>query len=265
MMLPTERMVNPRTFQDFLALGEEPLDPQLVENFGLGSMDSEFAVIANMLMNCEELSQDELDTLYHFVTTLRTRTPNWKLHEFAKVQAEARGMWDHFLAEIQQWIDESRGLWPGSIDTLLEARDQLVYLIGLHHRSNCERSVLMRKGASVHLLTRQKSGPQFVLSDNPVRPFHFAAPQRIGYAAVPGLKEKSACISLPLSPDICLNISLDRPHNRMTHRLATESEQRNINTAQAYMAIDELIFPSKEMDVFNHGFDLLRCSRPLRC
>lgn len=66
-----------KDMDDFLRLGKDPLDSELIEKIHVGKIDNEFAKLLPLLKSEYQINETKIHWIYQFVTLARFRTPTW--------------------------------------------------------------------------------------------------------------------------------------------------------------------------------------------
>ena len=248
----------------FMQLGDEPLDPDLIEKVPVGEIDSNFGAILPLLRNGQELGDEQIDTLLRFVAFARFRTPAWRRVYFPELYERQLYFFKAIITAMTQ--DAKKNLskgWGISFEKVNKAVDEYFYhLAMMAYSSKGFRALSALVEPKVKILHAKPSLP-FITSDNPSRPFYPKRIRQIFDEPLPGFKDAKVHVVYPASPQSCIVISSNTAWLKFEHENAKEGTVRAINTALAIMSDKEIVFSGTKIFVFEYWLKLDEL-RPVR-
>lgn len=124
-------LLDPRSsigsFDEFMKLGQEPLDPELIERTRIGEIDEKFARVLPLLRDGQRLNDDQIAIVQRFVAFARFRTPVWRRIYYPEAydrQLKRLKQKIHLLSQSAEDFDKE---WGISLQTLNGAIDHHFY------------------------------------------------------------------------------------------------------------------------------------------
>ncbi|HLB45795.1 MAG TPA: DUF4238 domain-containing protein, partial [Anaerolineales bacterium] len=194
-------------FDEFLRLGDIPVDLDMIERVQIGEIDGKFAGLLPLLRNGQQLNDEQISIILRFVAFARFRTPTWRRVYFSKAYGEP-------VARLKQSLEAQRPValmfdvqrWA-SLGELISLIDDLVYNMAIVLSCDQHLNVLRNAGARILILHTEGSAP-FITCDNPARPYHTDRIRRmLSEPLPPGFQDGKSQIVYPISPKSCLLIS----------------------------------------------------------
>ncbi len=250
-------------FDEFMQLGDEPLDPELIEQVNVGEIDREFARLLPALRNGKRLTEDQISTVLRFVAFSRFRTPIWR--EVYLPETFGRTLFPYRQAIIQLCRNAKNyeEKWGLSFDGIMKAIDDHIYHMALVEYSSKEFNALSSMRDPKVTVLHSRSSLRFVTCDNPSRPYYPDRVRRMFAEQLPGFADPRVQVVYPIDPNSCLLITSNPTHPVFSHRSVKTKQVRAVNAALAIMAAKEIVLPEPNTSVFE---DWLRLEelRPIK-
>lgn len=241
---------NVRSAEDFIRLGQTPLDSQTLESGDIGRIDGEFAGILALIHRDEILDARCLALVRRFITLAHLRTPAYREFRYPRVFQSFMRAFGALQSDPR--LDEYFGRQLMSFYTRIERE---LYAVSMVTAVANGQSALEQLGAKVVVLQRF-GDVGFVTCDNPARPYRHDRVRAMRRGYEPALTLPTTWITYPISPDRCILVCTDSNRLEYSRISADEGMVRKINTALAQSAYEDIIMPSGEKDVFEPWFDL---------
>ena len=241
----------------FMQLGDEPLDPDLIEKVPVGEIDSSFGTILPLLRNGQELGDEQIDALLRFVAFARFRTPAWRRVYFPELYECQLSFFKGRITALTQDVKKNLSKeWGISFETVNKAVDEHFYHMAMMEYSSKEFSALSALVEPKVKVLHIKASLPFITCDNPSRPFYPKRIRQIFDEPLPGFKDSKVYIVYPVSPRSCILISSNSAWVKFEYENAKEETVRAINTALAIMADKEIVFSGPKISGFEDWLKL---------
>jgi hypothetical protein len=245
----------PKNFKDFLALGDKPLDRDLIEQRQISAIDNEFGKLLPLLRGGQSLNEEQVAVVLRFITFARFRTPTWRRVYLPEFNMSPLEKYKTHIVGLFRSVKDRGQAWKKDLDTLNAAFDNYFYQMTMTNACSKHIDGLRRAGAKIVVLHADKTTP-FITCDNPARPYFSDKLRRILLEPLPSVLNAKVQITYPIGPTACLSISLDSSAPPCVHENVKGKQVKRINTALALMADKEIIFAGPKISVFEDWLDL---------
>lgn len=254
------RNLQVNSFRDFMQLGEEPLDSDLIERTKIGELDSEFGRLIPLLCGGQQLDEEQTAVVLRFVAFTRFRTPTWRRTYFPEAYARVLAPFKQIIVQLNRDFESLEEEWGINFDILNKSIDDHFYHMAMVEFSSNQFNPLRALVEPRILVLHATGSLPFVTCDNPARPY---CPDRLVAMftdPLPGFAEPGAQIVFPIDPKRCLLISSNTSYSLFSHVEAKEKDVRAVNTALAIMADKEIVLSVPHTSLFEDWLELDKLS-----
>jgi len=243
-------------------LGEDPLDPELIERTAIGNLDRDFAQVLPKLRDGTDIDYKEQVSVRRFIAFMRFRGPLFRRRYFDEMHGR-------LVESVRQQIElisemllaDSYNEFSHTLRNFNEDIDAHVYHMMLIRYATGFDPLSELVKPKMRVLHTPDEVP-FVTCDNPSRPYHSKRVKNIEDSRLPGFKDPQVQILFPVSPQSCVILSSNPSWREFAHLDARPSQVREINSALAMMANEQIVFASPNTNVFQSWLNL-RTLKPL--
>ena len=249
-------------FAALMNLGEEPLDPELIERTAIGTLDRDFAHVLPKLRDGRDIDYQEQASVRRFIAFMRFRSPLFRHRYFGEMHGRLVALVRQQIKLLSEMLRaDSYDAFSDALRDLNEDIDAHVYHIMLIRYATGFDPMSEIVKPKMRVLHTSDALP-FVTCDNPSRPYHSKRIKNIQDSRLPGFKDPQVQILFPVSPQSCMVLSSNPSWREFAHLDARPSQVREINSALAMMSDEQIVFASPKTNVFQSWLNL-RTLKPL--
>lgn len=252
------------SFDEFMRLGDTPLDPDLIESFYVGAIDREFASLLPAIRTHRPLSDEQIHVILRFIAFARFRTPTWQRVYFPELSGRSFSNYKNVIMGLaSRTKSKLYGKWGINLETLSNVIDEHFYHMAVTEYSSRETNALIHNVETKIVIAYTKGEASFVTCDNPCRPYRPDRIRRMFNEPLPGFKDPKTQMLYPVSPSSCIVISTNSNFPKYEYQKVNEKRVRAINTALAIMADREIVFSGPNISFFENWLTLNKL-RPIK-
>jgi hypothetical protein len=243
----------PFTDEELIDLGQKPLDLDEIERVQISTIDGKFAGLIEAIEESSQLSEADQKVLLRFIALARYRGPIWReiyypeIYKRTQTQLIERRKNLESMGWVQPSLEEEK-----QFDTGLE---RSLYQMAIVQACAQDHIVLAQAGAKITILHATGSY-RFITCDNLARPYYPSKLVDLPRQRLPGIGEPNTRSHYPISPNTCIEISTDSKLPRYSHREIKGTVIKEINSALALMAMNEIIIPKPSKFFFQPWIDI---------
>lgn len=254
------RNLQVNSFRDFMQLGEEPLDSDLIERTKIGKLDHVFSRLIPLIRDGRQLDKEQIDVVLRFVAFTRFRTPTWRRVYFPEAYARVLVPFKRTIVQLNRDFKSFEEEWGVDFDILNKAIDDHFYHMMMVEYSNNRFSALRAFVEPKVLVLHTRESLPFVTCDNPARPYYPDRLRRMFTEPLPGFSEPESQIVFPIDPKTCLLISCNTSYSLFSHVDIKAKDVTAVNTALAIMADKAIVLPEPHTGLFEDWLELDKLS-----
>jgi uncharacterized protein DUF4238 len=249
-------------FAALMNLGEEHLDPELIERTAIGKLDSDFAQVLPRLRDGRDIDEQEQTSVRRFIAFMRFRGPLFRRRYFKEMHGRlVESLRQQIKLISEMLLADSYDEFSNALRNFNEDIDAHVYHIMLIRYATGFDPLSELVRPKMRVLHTSDEVP-FVTCDNPSRPYHSKRVKNIEDSRLPGFKDPQVQMLFPVSPHSCVVLSSNSSWREFAHLVARPSQVREINSALAMMSEEQIVFASTNTNVFQSWLNL-RTLKPL--
>ncbi len=216
-------------------------------------VDTPVATVLEIIRGGGRPTARQRGILATFLTLAHLRGPVWLRGDYPEMlEAALRKRRAEFVEGLSRSMTRADAAVLVDLMDAVQRRVMFAVAVGKLAASSWD---VLRKVDPRFTVLEAAGSTRFVFADNPARAWDPSRPHALATLARIGMKRRSARITFPISPRHCLVVRSGRRIPRWSRRRATEQEVRSINTALLTFALEEIVYPSPDRDVFLPGVD----------
>lgn len=237
----------PLSDKELIEHGQEPLDTDEIERVQVSSIDGNFSRLVDPLRHGEQLTKAELGLVYRFVALARYRSPVWREIYYPEVYADVQRQ----LSSVRRTAERSGWKAPDqeSEESFDRELERSLYQMAIVQACVRDHNALNRIEVKL-LVLHAKGSSQFIIGDNLARPFYPRRIRDLPSQNLPGIIDPESRLVYPISPDTCLVLTKDVSLPHFSHDEIKGKPIKEINSAIALMATNEIVLPSPSLYYF---------------